>query len=1154
MAHPPCACRRAVRPGWPRAFLALLLAGATLLAADPPELSRSELLARMARGAVARRDWNTALDRFQEALDLAPRDAVLRKEFAGVLFQAGNARRALEEYDRVLDQRPGDREAQDAGIDLCMAVHDFDSMLQRLVHYRPERETDRRFMLKLARGYLWTHQPAQAVRLLDALLRDAPDDRDLNKEYLIALLAAQMWDEFAARSEPFLVKWPDDEQVRLFRVDALLLQDRAVEALALLRDLTRDPAKASASVLLRAVDLRMACGEPTADVRAWLEAITRDRRLPELRLQVAILYAYDGAFHSAWTQVDAARREGASAALLAGIEAELYSIGQMPRTATERFAALLQAEQPGVRALKGAAQAALALRKLDVAKSLLRRAVIQFPGDMDATFRYARLLEERGETAEGLSLLNAVVAAHPQNPAARLLRGRAFLAAGQSERAAEDLDAVSLFLAEHGVAGAVASGLFPAPYLELIPSFVWRAVCTLSPKDAPLRAQLALALQREGRIPQAADQWEEIVRALPEARWRLHLVETLLAQGIATDAARRDRVQAEIATLVGAVDLDRPGLARLAEVLVRLENWEALLRVADRLLQAQSDDGYAVALAGSALMGLHRDAEAQALFERYRALAPENLLSEFALWSRLGYCGRQKEHPAYRKAMAFLTALAERQPENLDLRQAAGELAATHGEFDAGRGHFGAVNGADAADPIALLWRARLEAWDRRYDEALRLYTLYEEADPADRKVKLERARALGWALHYSEARREYNAGIERLQQQAPVDPNAEAWAKAAALERDAKSANWARRERTAIGCYDQLLTFRPDDPEILFERGQMATRLGFSKQAEDHYDRALLLLDDRTLAHNFVRDAIDFEQTRRHATLIQSYDFRRENGFSDLFEITEHLLTTTAWSPEIDGMFWLGAEVQEGFYTFQSFPGLTAERLRFMARKRFDNGLQLDAWVRGGYYWKVDNATFNGALEARYKAWDRLETLLGIDRLDVLENYRTIAQEIEADRIRLALGGDIAARWRADGQIAYVHYEDGNNGLRGRAALGYELLRYPRMLKLIYGLDYWNFQHDDRVYFSPRNYVQHGPMLHWRHYLNEQHYAGVNELYYGIKIPLGFDSNGKVYFGGGVEFLWDITHHWQVGAEANATWSQPYEGYFGRAWVQYRF
>lgn len=1121
------------------------------------QVNRKDVLVRAARTAVDRRDWPAALARFREALELDAKDMELRKEFAGVLFQAGEVQNALEEYDRILEAKPNRKDIQDAVVEVCMAIRDFDGTLQRLLKYHPGREKERRFRLRLARAYVWTHQSARGVPIFAALVKDDADDQAVFSEYLSALLDANQWDDFATESQRYRKKWPDDKKITLNLVDVLRRQDRIPEALKVLEGLVRDPKAAPDGAWLRLADLRLGCGREPAEVRRMLENAAKGRKAPMIRARVALLYGYDGAFHHAFDSLKQAEQEGAKPELMEATAAELFSLGLMHRTAFEQFNGHWERGWKTVRVLKGIATAALPLYRDDKAKTALRRALILFPDDRDATHRYVLLLEERGETRAGLDVINSVLAKIPDNPTARLLRGRLMKSMGRTGEAAKDFDFVGAHIIEKGTTGVVETGILMRQYLDLTPPDVWRKVCAQRPEDTTARAHLAAALYRDGLLKEAVKEFAAVVKAQPDRpAYRLGLIEALEAEGIAADPQKRQRVEAELDALADTSRLRRPELARLAEFLVQLEHWEAVVRVTAEMLRRQPDDAHGTALHAGALMALGRTGEADAAIARYLAMGPANLPAQFRLWTRLGSIGRGGEKDtAFRAAITRLELLAQQFSKNPDILYAAGWLAATHRDFASARRFLDAVLDRIPDDAEALLWRARLESWDENYDESLDYYARYEKANPGDRQLCLERARVLGWALNYDESLEEYTRGIRGLGAADPVPEGGDEWARALYLEREAKRENWNQRERHAIEYYDQLLELRPEDPEIIFDRGQMATRLGFSRPAEGFYERALFLAPGHTQA----ADALDYERTRRRARIIERYDFRKEKGFSNLFEITEHLWTTTVWSPELSlgwlgDMWWFGLESQIAFYEFEDFPDPVGLRGRVLARKRFYNGLQLDFWLRESRYSRPVHSTTNLALEARYKAFDCLETLIGYDRQDVIENYRTIANETQRNRFRLGLAGDVTDRLRIETEGAYLYYEDDNNAIRAKGNISYKLLKYPRVLKLAYGVEYWDYEKQDRVYFSPHEFVQHGPSLHWRHYLNKEHYAGANELYYGIKVPLMFDNNGDTYAGVGLEFLWDITRKWQLAASFDGTWSNPYTGYFGTVWLRYRF
>lgn len=1182
--------------GAPARLGAVILAVWPALAQEPPPpapdappaadaasaVSRVQVLLHAARASVQRRDWPQALARFEEALALKPDDLDTRKEFAGVLFQSGDAERALSEYDRILQEAPLRADVRDAAVDALLALRDIESAIARLRAYPPELQGPEQ-RLRLARACMAADRPDDALPLFVELARAAPDRRAVRREYLGAMAAAADSDRFARAVSEYLAVWPDDADVLLYRVDALLMQDRAPEALRQVEQLIRDPATARDPVWMRWADLRLACGSDPAVVRARLESVAEGRRAPELRARLAVLYAYSGLFQPACAALHQAVREGVGSESASVTRAELLGLGGLHRTAYVAFDRQVRLHRASPRALKGMAEAARALRRSDDARAALRRALIQFPGDMDATYRYIALLEERGEFAAALDLVTPLLKRRPDNLTARLLRARLLAAAGRAEEAQADFDALAAVLADRGPQALVAEGFITRANLNLVSSRVWRAVCERRAADAAARAELAAALFREADFDASARVGEEAVQLAPDAPLHhLGLVEALTARGLAATRGARDRVAEELPKLVASERLDAAGLARLAEFLVRTERWGDVLVVTERRLRTEPRDTHAVALHAGALMRLDRPDEALREIAAHLAEPPDNPVTPFRLWTRLGAMARSKDDAAYRHSQEGLRALLAVNPGNSDVLQAVGWLAVIHKDYPAGRAALDEALRQTPADAEALLWRARLESWDGQYADAVAFYDRYSRANPADRRVLLERARVHGWALDYEKSLREYTRGIREDGASDPPGADASVWARSLYLEREAKRALWNDRLRAAAARYDDLLTLEPEDPELLFDRGQVESRLSMSRRAADLYERTLLVAPGHTQA----RDALDFEERRMAASLTAAWSYRREKGSGDLFglapdalndlllspktdqyllalsggdfdrvfRIEEHLLTLTLWSPEIADGVWLGVQGEQGWYGFDVFPNVTAQRARIMARKRFESSLQLDAWYQAARYSEVEHRSGTWGAQARRTFFDTLDAAAGYAREDVVENFLTLADDVQRDVFRLDLGARVTRRIRADAWGAWVRVNDGNDGRRGGATGSFEILQYPRILKILYSAEYWDYDQNNRTYFSPNGYVQHGPALHWRHYLNREHYVGAKELYYGIRLPLAVNTEGDVYLGAAVEFLWDLTRHWQIGADASLTSGDPYDGLFARAWIQYRF
>lgn len=1147
------------RANWLSALLLGALLSPALPAADAPKppapavslVTRKRIRTSAARAAVRRRDWSRALSHFEDALKADETDRALRAEFAGVLFQAGFGNRALAEYDRLLAEQPTP-EIRDAAVQTAMALRDFDSVVTRLCEYPEAERESSAYRLRLARAYGWTHNYGKAVPLYAVLVKETPDERIVRKEYLSALLAANQWDALDREAAAYLSRWPEDMDVRLYRIDMLIRSDKLGQAKQALTALEKESAEFHEGIYMRMADLQLACGAEVAEIREGIEQAVRGQIAPTLRVRLAVLYGHDGQFHRALAVLAQAEKENARRDLVIATRAELYGFAGMYRTSLREFEVLVRMNALGSRGLKGIARAAAPIYRNDDTRSALRHAVIQFPGDMDATYQYLDLLTRLGDYKAALKVADAVVAQQPQNITARLLRGRLRIADGRENDAWDDYNVLIDRFVKTGALESMRQGYITKQNLKLVPAQVWYEVVARVPKDTPAAALLARALYREAEFRESSSAWEAPLAADPdEPLYQLGFVETLVARGVRTVEGSRLRVENLLPSLIKATDLPREEQARLAELLVKTERWEDLVTVTGHMLKRRPDDTLATALRAGALMALEREPEALQTINQFLAQEPDNQLSAYALWTRLGSMAITRKDPAYLHATGALGAMLDKNPDNSDLQMALGRQHTIIKEYDPARMRLDQALAARPTDGEALLWRARLESWDEQYDTSLEYYARYEEANPTDRRLCLERARVLSWALEFQKAFDEYSRGIAAADATDPPREEDSDWAKSLYLEREAKRYKWNKREWHAVDTYDQLLLLQPEDPESNFDRGQMDTRLGFSRRAADYYERTILLAP----GHSQARAALDYERHRLNGSLREKYSFRKEKGFSNAFQIEEHLLTTTWWSPEIGDMWWLGGEYEYGWYLFKNFRNPTADRFQIMGRKRFYNGLQFDGWYQYGRYSTPTNDTNNFGVESRYKAFDFLETLLSFEREDILENYNTIALDFQRYNYKVGLAADVTRRLRLDTWGAWVHVDDdGNDGRRARAEASYELLQYPRLLKLSYSIEYWDYDLNNRVYFAPSQFIQHGPMLHWRHYLNREHYTGANELYYGVKVPLLFDNHGDTYVGVGAEFLWDITNQWQIGADANYTDSHPYRGSFITAWLRYRF
>ncbi len=118
-----------------------------------------------------------ALARFQEYFKCFGEDFELRKEYAGVLVQAGRLRDALAEFRRLAALKPGDRDVLVSLADAAVQAQEYPVAVAALVRVLQQAPADREAAVKLARAYVFDGDFAYALRVYDDYLAGVrPED------------------------------------------------------------------------------------------------------------------------------------------------------------------------------------------------------------------------------------------------------------------------------------------------------------------------------------------------------------------------------------------------------------------------------------------------------------------------------------------------------------------------------------------------------------------------------------------------------------------------------------------------------------------------------------------------------------------------------------------------------------------------------------------------------------------------------------------------------------------------------------------------------------------------------------------------------------------------------------------------------------------
>ena len=318
--------------------MALALIPAALGAAQGENAPYEFVLAKL---LAAEGSWKEAVDRFENAVELAPEDPYLRLDFAGFLLQIGRRGRALEQATEARRLDPQNAEALAVFARAQLAAADGDPVAmerareayEQLRRLRPE---DLQGLIALGRMYLGGGRTEEAAEVF----REALALRPGNSWLLSLLVEAQL------------------------RSDQVAAAEKTLEELLL-----ADPAEARARLTL--ADLQQKRG----DMRAAAETL---RAAPAVVME----------------DLDYRRRLGFALYRVGELDASLEVVETVLEDEPEDFGGLY---------LKGLIHAAEGHHEL--ASGLLRQLLDQRPQSLELALLAARVLERQQAVEEAVALL-----------------------------------------------------------------------------------------------------------------------------------------------------------------------------------------------------------------------------------------------------------------------------------------------------------------------------------------------------------------------------------------------------------------------------------------------------------------------------------------------------------------------------------------------------------------------------------------------------------------------------------------------------------------------------------------------------------------------------------------------------------------------------
>src|SRR5262249_53184533 len=246
-----------------------------------PNDPERNLLLSAARNAANRGDWDTAIARFEEFFRRFGDDPVVRREYAGILVQAGQTRRAIQQYQQLLQRNPDNVALRVLLGDLALLTRDY---RQAVTHYQQalqRRPGNLDVSARLARAYLLGGDVARALDLYDrSLAKVRPGDAQVPRA-----LAALLIDLGRPRDAlPFLLALhrdqPKDTDTTALMVRAYARLGERSRAITVRAEIAGEPGRASAArargVLLELGETLYASGDYEVARRAFEQVLAGD--------------------------------------------------------------------------------------------------------------------------------------------------------------------------------------------------------------------------------------------------------------------------------------------------------------------------------------------------------------------------------------------------------------------------------------------------------------------------------------------------------------------------------------------------------------------------------------------------------------------------------------------------------------------------------------------------------------------------------------------------------------------------------------------------------------------------------------------------------------------------------------------------------------
>ena len=421
----------------------------------------------------------------------------------------------------------------------------------------------------------------------------------------------------------------------------------------------------------------------------------------------------------------------------------------------------------------------------------------------------------------------------------------------------------------------------------------------------------------------------------------------------------------------------------------------------------------------------------------------------------------------------------------------------------------------------AELWLARILSWNKQYDSSLAVYDNIIKNDPNAVVPMRERARLLGWDKKYDQSIAAYKDALNH------ANPNL-----VISYEMNSKYNLYNQLDIAAINHYKKWLELEPNNPEALFDLGQIYSNQMQWTNARIMYNRIL----DEFGGHFRARQALSKVDIYSKAAQLKTGIEMIKADSSGRLTNKRSWSTFASITQPLDEKYYLRLRQDNIWYRFKGIE--QAYRQRFLVALDYYDKPEFQA---GAHYTYSDypdehgiKSTFGGQIG--YVPRDRWLINLSHLRDEVTDNGTAFLNKRYRDDYKIRGLYKPGRRMAIGADYMYSRYNNDNDRNTYGLDLGYLLSHEPRSLKVTYRYEEYQFDNVSLDYFSPESFHYNAIGLQWKHFLNkEELFWGTNDTFYSFHYTVNFDVKNET----GHKLYFDFHHDWNNKCSSHFEWSR---------------